>query len=93
MLCHVIAESVLRFLQTASLLLLVSPRPGRQITGKFPGYISPSTKLLFSDIPNGLGAIAKARIGPCRVAEMVAAEFTSAASAAHLHAVPRVKSS
>lgn len=31
-----------------------------QVAGKFPGYISPSNKLLFSDIPNGLGAISKA---------------------------------
>ena len=33
----------------------------RQVAGKFPGYISPSNKLLFSDIPNGLGAISKAK--------------------------------
>eukprot|EP00434_Breviolum_minutum_P007788 symbB.v1.2.006873.t2/scaffold382.1/size215954/7 len=30
-----------------------------EVAGKFPGYISPSNKLLFSDIPNGLGAISK----------------------------------
>merc|ERR1712032_925544 len=30
-----------------------------EITGKFPGYISPSTKLAFEDIPNGLAAISK----------------------------------
>merc|ERR1711941_134068 len=30
-----------------------------EITGKFPGYISPSSELAFNDIPNGLGAIAK----------------------------------
>ena len=28
-----------------------------EITGKFPGYLSPSTKLAFADIPNGLAAI------------------------------------
>jgi len=30
-----------------------------EITGKLPGYLSPSTGLKFDDIPNGLGAIAK----------------------------------
>merc|ERR1712061_75895 len=30
-----------------------------EITGKLPGYLSPSTGLQFSDIPNGLGAISK----------------------------------
>eukprot|EP00435_Cladocopium_sp_Y103_P073699 s395_g44.t1 len=30
-----------------------------EVAGKFPGYLSPSNKLLFSDIPNGLAAISK----------------------------------
>ena len=30
-----------------------------EITGKFPGYLSPSADLKFADIPNGLGAISK----------------------------------
>merc|ERR1711906_88422 len=30
-----------------------------EITGKLPGYLSPSTGLEFDDIPNGLAAIAK----------------------------------
>merc|ERR1712039_883714 len=29
------------------------------ITGKFPGYLSPSENLKFEDIPNGLGAVSK----------------------------------
>merc|ERR1711963_1006873 len=30
-----------------------------EITGKFPGFLSPSENLAFSDIPNGLGALSK----------------------------------
>jgi len=30
-----------------------------EITGKFPGYLSPSAELKFADIPNGLAAISK----------------------------------
>merc|ERR1712176_1257111 len=30
-----------------------------EITGKLPGYLSPSLNLKFADIPNGLGAISK----------------------------------
>merc|ERR1740123_394557 len=30
-----------------------------EITGKFPGYLSPSTGLKFEDVPNGLAAISK----------------------------------
>merc|ERR1719321_2405463 len=30
-----------------------------EITGKIPGYLSPSAGLKFSDIPNGLGAVSK----------------------------------
>merc|ERR1711997_1140556 len=30
-----------------------------EITGKFPGYLSPSIGLKFEDVPNGLGAISK----------------------------------
>merc|ERR1712176_1507565 len=30
-----------------------------EITGKFPGYLSPSTGLKFADVPNGLAAISK----------------------------------
>jgi len=30
-----------------------------ELTGKFPGYLSPSTGLKFEDIPNGLAAISK----------------------------------
>ena len=35
-----------------------SVRPVR-ITGKFPGYLSPSAGLKFADVPNGLAAISK----------------------------------
>ena len=34
---------------------LLEPR----ITGKFPGYLSPSAGLKFADVPNGLAAISK----------------------------------
>merc|ERR1719271_1613063 len=30
-----------------------------ELTGKFPGYLSPSKGLAFEDIPNGLGALSK----------------------------------
>jgi len=30
-----------------------------ELTGKFPGYLSPSQELSFEDIPNGLGALSK----------------------------------
>merc|ERR1719325_59604 len=30
-----------------------------EITGKFPGFLSPSENLKFADIPNGLGALSK----------------------------------
>merc|ERR1712174_142030 len=30
-----------------------------EVSGKFPGYLSPSTELKFADIPNGLAAISK----------------------------------
>merc|ERR1712037_824375 len=30
-----------------------------EITGKFPGYLSPSNDLAFNDIPNGLAAVSK----------------------------------
>jgi hypothetical protein len=30
-----------------------------ELTGKFPGYLSPSNELKFEDIPNGLAAISK----------------------------------
>ncbi|CAK0853233.1 unnamed protein product [Prorocentrum cordatum] len=30
-----------------------------EVSGKFPGYLSPSSELKFADIPNGLGAISK----------------------------------
>ena len=30
-----------------------------ELTGKLPGYLSPSMGLKFADIPNGLGAISK----------------------------------
>merc|ERR1712039_1077632 len=30
-----------------------------ELTGKFPGYLSPSNDLKFADIPNGIGAISK----------------------------------
>ena len=38
-----------------------------QVAGKFPGYLSPSNKLLFSDIPNGLAAISKARFAAFQI--------------------------
>ena len=31
----------------------------QEITGKFPGYLSPSAGLKFADVPNGLAAISK----------------------------------
>ena len=31
----------------------------KEITGKFPGYLSPSAGLKFADVPNGLAAISK----------------------------------
>ena len=31
-----------------------------EVTGKFPGYLSPSADLRFEDIPNGLAAVSKA---------------------------------
>ena len=43
-----------------------------RITGKFPGYLSPSAGLKFADVPNGLAAISKAQpkgiglLGDCR---------------------------
>merc|ERR1712066_568988 len=30
-----------------------------ELTGKFPGYLSPSLNLKFADVPNGLAAISK----------------------------------
>merc|ERR1719276_464556 len=30
-----------------------------ELTGKFPGFLSPSSELQYADIPNGLGAISK----------------------------------
>ena len=30
-----------------------------EITGKFSGFLSPSSNLKFADIPNGLGAVSK----------------------------------
>eukprot|EP00418_Pyrodinium_bahamense_P093864 CAMPEP_0179047390 /NCGR_PEP_ID=MMETSP0796-20121207/19173_1 /TAXON_ID=73915 /ORGANISM="Pyrodinium bahamense, Strain pbaha01" /LENGTH=47 /DNA_ID= /DNA_START= /DNA_END= /DNA_ORIENTATION= len=34
-----------------------------EITGKFPGFLSPSSGLKFADVPNGLAAISKVPIG------------------------------
>ena len=39
----------------------IQARPLR-ITGKFPGYLSPSAGLKFADVPNGLAAISKAHL-------------------------------
>ena len=39
----------------SSLMVLAELR----ITGKFPGYLSPSAGLKFADVPNGLAAISK----------------------------------
>ena len=33
--------------------------PSKEITGKLPGYLSPSAGLKFEDVPNGLAAISK----------------------------------
>ena len=42
-----------------------------RITGKFPGYLSPSAGLKFADVPNGLAAISKANnLGVERVHEV-----------------------
>ncbi|OLP82416.1 Fucoxanthin-chlorophyll a-c binding protein F, chloroplastic [Symbiodinium microadriaticum] len=41
----------------ASFNLYLDKTPG--ITGKFPGYLSPSAGLKFADVPNGLAAISK----------------------------------
>ena len=34
-------------------------KQSQEITGKFPGYLSPSAGLKFADVPNGLAAISK----------------------------------
>ena len=34
-------------------------KQSEEITGKFPGYLSPSAGLKFADVPNGLAAISK----------------------------------
>ncbi|CAK0869941.1 unnamed protein product [Prorocentrum cordatum] len=34
-----------------------------EITGKLPGYLSPSAGIKFADVPNGLGAISKVPLG------------------------------
>ena len=46
---------------TASWLLIMhfSSVEVLRITGKFPGYLSPSAGLKFADVPNGLAAISK----------------------------------
>ena len=46
---------------TASWLLMMhfSSVEVLRITGKFPGYLSPSAGLKFADVPNGLAAISK----------------------------------
>merc|ERR1740123_1183361 len=41
-----------------------------EITGKFPGYLSNSMELKFSDIPNGLGALSK--IPTAGIAQIIA---------------------
>merc|ERR1712113_997115 len=46
-----------------------------ELTGKFPGYLSPSENLKFADIPNGLAAISK--IPQAGIAQIIAyAGFT-----------------
>ena len=51
---HIVAES------TGSLFLNASQwNNPQEITGKFPGYLSPSAGLKFADVPNGLAAISK----------------------------------
>ena len=50
----------LRCCQSLLLHVLHSYRVIRvRITGKFPGYLSPSAGLKFADVPNGLAAISK----------------------------------
>jgi len=44
-----------------------------ELTGKFPGYLSPSAGLQFEDIPNGLGAISK--VPAAGIAQIVAYAF------------------
>ena len=51
---YIVAES------TGSLFLNASRwNNPQEITGKFPGYLSPSAGLKFADVPNGLAAISK----------------------------------
>ena len=38
---------------------LIGAFNGLRITGKLPGYLSPSAGLKFADVPNGLAAISK----------------------------------
>merc|ERR1711879_132497 len=44
-----------------------------ELTGKFPGYLSPSMGLKFTDVPNGLAAISK--IPQAGIAQIVAYAF------------------
>ena len=51
----------MRVTQLVALLLVMhfSSVEVLRITGKFPGYLSPSAGLKFADVPNGLAAISK----------------------------------
>ena len=54
--CFVLSESLLLVVSIVFPFDRVSPI---RITGKFPGYLSPSAGLKFADVPNGLAAISK----------------------------------
>ena len=49
-----------RYLKQRSPYINLYPLISLRITGKFPGYLSPSAGLKFADVPNGLAAISKA---------------------------------
>ena len=49
-----------RLIKRASREAASKSRIPLRITGKFPGYLSPSAGLKFADVPNGLAAISKA---------------------------------
>ena len=55
----VVTFCCLRPAKMVSQKLLITHGNLVRITGKFPGYLSPSAGLKFADVPNGLAAISK----------------------------------
>ena len=49
----------------------------QEITGKFPGYLSPSAGLKFADVPNGLAAISKVPAAGERAKQLAPSEHQS----------------